>query len=156
MKKFLCIFGSPKVLSDQGRDFSSNLLKRLAKHFRIKQFRTIVFYPQSNGSLECSHYVLGANLKQLVANNSKWDDWPEITMFWYNTSIHEGTKCTPYDLVFCKLAREPSSEPLSQQEKLQTYDNYSINFVTQLHEMQTQARDNLISAKQKNRKYIIK
>ena len=41
VKKFICIFGSPKgVLTHQGRDFLSNLLKRLAKRFRIKQFRS--------------------------------------------------------------------------------------------------------------------
>ena len=44
-------------------------------------------------------------------------------------------------MVFDKLAREPSSEPLSQQEKLQTYDDYLINLVTQLHKMRTQARE---------------
>ena len=70
-------------------------------------------------------------------------------MFSCNTSVHEGTKCTPYELVFGKLAREPSSEPLSQQEKLQTYDDYLINFVTQLHEMRTQPRENLITAKER-------
>ena len=60
VKKFICIFGSPKeVLTDQGRDFLSNLLKRLAKLFRIKQFRTTAFHPQSNGSLVRSHHVLG-------------------------------------------------------------------------------------------------
>ena len=56
-------------------------------------------------------------------------------------------------LVFGKLAREPFSEPLSQQEKLQTYDNYLINFVTQLHAMRKQERENLISAKEKSKLY---
>ena len=88
--------------------------------------------------------MLGEYLKQFVAKNSEWDDWLELAMFLYNTSVHEGTKCTPYELVFVKLAREPSSEPLSRQEKLQTYDDYLINFVTQLHEMRTQARENLL------------
>ena len=42
LKKFICIFGSPKgVLTDQGRDFSSNLLKRLAKKYFIPQLFTI-------------------------------------------------------------------------------------------------------------------
>ena len=78
VKKFICIFGSPKgVLTDQGRDFLSNVLKRLAKRFRINQFRTTAFYPQSNGSLERSHHVLGEYLKQFVARNSEWDDWLE-------------------------------------------------------------------------------
>ena len=59
VKKFICIFGSPRgVLNDQGRDFLSNLLKGLAKRFRIKQFRITPFHPQSNGSLERSHHVL--------------------------------------------------------------------------------------------------
>ena len=49
-------------------------------------------------------------------------------------------------MVFGKLAREPSSEPLSQQEKLQTYDNYLIDFITQ-------ARENLILAKEKSKIY---
>ena len=74
-------------------------------------------------------------------------------MFSYNTSVHEGTKCTPYELVFGKLAREAASKPLSRQEKLQTYDDYLIYFVTQLHEMRTQARENLISAKEKAKLY---
>ena len=56
--------GSPTgVLTDQGRDFLSNLLKRLAKRFRIKQFRTTAFHPQSNGSLERSHHILDEYLK---------------------------------------------------------------------------------------------
>ena len=47
----------------------------------------------------------------------------------------------------------PSSEPLSQNETLQTYDDYLINFVTQLHEMRIQARENLITAKEKSKMY---
>ena len=74
-------------------------------------------------------------------------------MFSYNTSVHEATKCTPYELVFGKLASEPSSEPLSQNEKLQTHDDYLINFVTQMHEMRTQARENLITAKETSKMY---
>ena len=107
-------------------------MERLAKRFRIKQFRTTAFHPQSNGSLERSQHVLGEYLKQFVAKNSEWDDWLELAMFSYNTSVHEGINCTPYELVFGKLAREPSSEPLSQQEKLQTYDDYLIKGVTHL------------------------
>ena len=121
----------------------------------MKQFCTTAFDPQSNGSLERSHHVLGEYLKQFVAENSEWDDWLELAMFSYNTSVHDGTKCTSYELVFGKLAREPSSEPLSQ-EKLQTYDDYLINFVTQLNEMRTQARENLIYAQEKSKIYYDK
>ena len=64
VKKFICIFGSPRaVLTDQG------------KIFRIRQFKTTAFHPQSNGSLERSHHVLAEYLKQFVSKNSEWDDW---------------------------------------------------------------------------------
>ena len=124
----------------------------MAKRLRIKQFGTTAFHPQSFGSLERSHHVSGEYLKQFFAKKSEWYDWLELAMFSYNTSVHEGTKCTPYELVFGKLAREPSSEPLSQ-EKLQTYDDYLINFGTQLHEIRTQPRENLIPAKEKSKIY---
>ena len=59
VKKFICIFGSPKgVLTDQGRYVLSNLFKKLAKRFGIKQFQNTAFHPQYNGSLERSHHVL--------------------------------------------------------------------------------------------------
>ena len=128
----------------------------MAKRFRIKQFLTTASHHQSNGSLERSHHVFVEYLKQFVAKNSEWDDWLDLEMFSYNTSVNEGTKCNLHELVFGKLAHEPSSESLSQQEKLQTYDDYLINFVTQLHEMRTQARKNLISAKEKSKIYCDK
>ena len=50
VKKFICIFGSPKgVLTDQGRDFLSNLLKRLAKRFRIENFVPKLFTLNQTG-----------------------------------------------------------------------------------------------------------
>lgn len=50
-------------------------------------------------------------------------------------SIHEGTKCTSYKLVFSKLVCAPSSKPLSLPDKLKTYDNYLIKLVKELPEM---------------------
>ena len=52
-------------------------------------------------------------MKQFVSKNSEWDDYIELATFPYNTSIHEGTRCAPYELVFGKLARQPSSEQKS-------------------------------------------
>ena len=41
VKKFICIFVSPKgVLTNQGRDFVSNLLKRLAKRSSFREYHS--------------------------------------------------------------------------------------------------------------------
>ena len=53
---FICTFGAPKsILTDRGSNFTSNMMKRFAKKFKIKQFKTTAFYPQANGALERSH-----------------------------------------------------------------------------------------------------
>ena len=44
-----------------------------------------------------SHHVLGEYLKQFVAKNSEWDDWLELAMFSYNTSVHEATRFSLYE-----------------------------------------------------------
>ena len=59
VKRVICIYGTPKaILTDQGQNFLSNLMKQLAKILRIRQFKTTAFHPQSNGSLERWHYSL--------------------------------------------------------------------------------------------------
>jgi len=52
LRKFLIsYFGSPRtILTDQGTNFTSSLMKALARKFRIKQIRTTAFHPQGNGS----------------------------------------------------------------------------------------------------------
>ena len=46
VKKFVCIYGSPKaVFADQGADFLSNLMRKNAKQFRIRQFKTTAYHP---------------------------------------------------------------------------------------------------------------
>ena len=75
VKKFICIYGSPKaVLTVQGADFLSNLMRKMAKRFRIRQFKTTAYHSESNGSLERSHHVLKEYLKQFIENNAEWDD----------------------------------------------------------------------------------
>ena len=54
--EFICIFGAPKaILTDQGSHFVNSLMRNIARKFRIKQYQTTAYRPQSNGSIERSH-----------------------------------------------------------------------------------------------------
>ena len=44
--RFICVMGALKIiLTDQGRNVINELMKKIAKIFRIRKFRTIAFHP---------------------------------------------------------------------------------------------------------------
>lgn len=152
---WICKFGAPKIiLTDQGNNFVSSLMIQVAKRFKISQFKSTAFHLQTNGSIERSHHVLTEYLKQFVSKTS-WDKWLELAMFSYNTSIHEGTKSTPHELVIGTLARLPSENPptLTTDE---TYNDYLEGLQLKLKEVQKIARENLIGAKVRSKTYYDK
>jgi len=131
LEHFICSFGTPKaILTDRGNNFMNNLIKRFTKKFRIKQFKTIAFYLQANGALERSHLVLVEFLKQFINRFTEWDKLVQYAIFSYNTSTHEATGYTPYEFVFGKLARLPSSEITDDTKEPKTYDTYLTQLMT--------------------------
>lgn len=150
--KYIYIYGAPKIIiSDQGRNFISEIFKEFTKIFRIKDYSTTAYHPQSNGSLERSHHVLTEYLKQYVDQNRDWDCWVPSAMFSYNTSVHEGTKFSPFRLVFEKTARIPSQ--FNYEPKDRTYDDYFNELVKKLKSSNDAARSNLIAAKHRSKHY---
>ena len=131
-------------------------MKKVVKIFRIRKFRTTAFHPQSTGSLERLYYALGEYLKQYANSQKQWDRWISLAMYNYNTNVHEATKHIPYELIFGKIDRIPSNEPLAPNDKLSNYNDYFINLVTQFHSIQTNARENVIKAKEKSKKHYDK
>ena len=92
VKRFVCVHEASKsVLIDRRTNFTSTLMRHVAKIFKINQCKTTSFYPQSNGSLEGSHMVLKEYLKQYANKDCEWDKWIELATNSYNTSVHEGT-----------------------------------------------------------------
>lgn len=157
LKHFICIYGTPKiVLTDQGTNFVSKLMKALTKRLNIRRLQTTAFHPQTNGSLERTHIVLTEYLRQFISADSEWDDWVELAMFSYNTSIHESTNRTPYELVFGKAPNIPSSHPLPKGEQLETYDDYLVKLMVRLDDLQNEARRNLEIAKTRSKHYYDK
>ena len=154
IKRFICVFGAPKVvLTDQGKNFLSNLMARIAKRFRIRKIRTTAFHPQANGSLERSHHSLGEFLKQYITEDEEWDEWIDIAMLNYNTCVQESTRLTPYEIIFGRLARLPSNDPLREGDLLPTYKGYVEKLVTRLNGIQKLSYDNLIASKFRSKRY---
>ena len=50
---FISIFGAPKrILMDQGKAFTNEVVRQLCSQFRISQLTTTAYHPQGNGWVE--------------------------------------------------------------------------------------------------------
>jgi len=74
-------------------------------------------------------------------------------MFSYNTSVHEGTKYTPFKLVFWRLPRLPTFHSPLEEDILSTYPQYLTDLFNRLCDIQNKARANLIQAKERSKAY---
>lgn len=99
LTKIMLQFGIPKsILSDQGTEFMSDIIKNLTTLFKTKHIIASPYHPQSNGALERSHLTLKDYLKHYIKQDqADWDDYIEFAMFSYNTAIHKSTNYTPYE-----------------------------------------------------------
>ena len=139
------------ILTDRGGSFVSKLMRELEGLFNVKQLTTSGYRPQTNGSLEKSHIVLTDYIKHYASDYDDWDRLLPFAMFACNTSFHEATIFTPYELLFGRLARTLSSFP--QGEELETYGSYLRDLIIRLSEIQKIAARNLVRAKQRSKEF---
>ena len=100
VEKIICEYGVPeKILTDQGRNFLSEMFKNICKLFRITKLQTTAYHPESNGALERSHKTLVEYLRHYIDNDqSDWGKWLPYAMFTYNTTPHTVIGFTVHEL----------------------------------------------------------
>ena len=150
--KFISYFGAPeKLLSDRGTHFMNKSMEELARLFKIEKIGSTAFHPQSNGAIERMHHVLTEYLKAYIDKSEKWDELLPLCTLAYNTSEHESTGYTPYELLFGQKARLPSS--FKQPENGQTYSEFYEQTVDTLTQMRTLAAMTQVQAKYRSKYY---
>eukprot|EP00253_Pinus_taeda_P012557 PITA_12557 len=94
-------FGYPRELvTDQGSQFTSNLIEYLLAHHKIKHRNSTPYHAQANGQVEVTNRALEGILTKLVSSGRK--DWADclVEATWaYNTTWKTTTNFTPYELV---------------------------------------------------------
>ena len=65
-KGFISIFRAPeRILMDQGKAFTSEVVEQLYSQFGISQSTTTAYNPQGNGQVEHAHQTLGRMIGKL-------------------------------------------------------------------------------------------
>ena len=109
VSKVFTRFGPPEIIhSDQGSNFESNLMKEICSLMGIHKSRTSAYHPQCDGLVERQNRTLQDILASYVSKyKDDWDLWVDLAVYSYNTSVHESTGFSPYELVFGRVARTP-------------------------------------------------
>eukprot|EP00253_Pinus_taeda_P033122 PITA_33122 len=105
-ENIFCKFGYLRELvTDQGSQFTSNLIEDFLAHHKIKHRTSTQYHPQKNGQVEVTNRALEGILTKVVSSSRKdWADHLVEATWTYNTTWKTKTSFTPYELVYGKKA----------------------------------------------------
>ena len=103
---FILHYGFPsKIITDQGRNFESELIENLSQVAGVKKLRTSPYHSQTNGQCECFNGTLLNMLGTLTPEQKKdWKSHVPALVHAYNCTRNAATAFSPYYLLF---GREP-------------------------------------------------
>ena len=106
---FICHYGFPeRFISDQGRNFESDLIRELCKIAGVKKVHTTPYHPQGNGQCERFNSTLCNMLGTLSEEEkSDWKSHLGCMTHAYNCTKHASTTYSPYYLMFGRHPRLP-------------------------------------------------
>ena len=101
--------GIPKeMLTDQGTQFTSGLMKEVSKLLSMKHFTTTPYHPACNGLVERFNGTLKQMLKRMCAENPQdWDRYITALLFAVRDSPQESMGFSPFELLYGRKVRGP-------------------------------------------------
>jgi hypothetical protein len=147
------VFGIPNVLiSDNGRNISSQTLKGLCRELGIIKRNVLPYSPWANGINERFNGTIVNMLAKFLQEGNLahkcWDQYITKAVFAYNTSIHPTTGYSPFFLTHGREARIGSESVLSGKklDDAVTYHQYVSDIVVQMAAAHAQAKDRVFKA----------
>ncbi len=146
--------GIPReVLTDQGTNFMSLLLKRVYQLLGIRAIKTTPYHPQTDGLVERFNQTLKSMLRKFVSKSgSDWDQWLPYLLFAYREVPQASTGFSPFELLYGQQVRGPLDLLKEQWEGPKdgtcSVVQYVIQMRERLEEMTSLAQENIKKAQQ--------
>ena len=157
VKEVISRHGVPeKILTDQGGNFESDLMKKVFEVMGIEKLRTSAYHPQTDGQVERFNRTLKTLLTSFV--NDRHNDWDlhlSMALFAYRNSRHASTGVSPFLAVHGREARMPLDFSLNGQES-STHVMPVAHYVDQvrqvIHRTHQKVSTNMEKAQQRQQK----
>jgi len=120
------------ILTDQGGEFTGEVVECLLKRLGITHLRTSVYHPQTDAKCERAHFSVHNMITKMITD--KHDRWPDLgsVALGYNATLHTSTGYSLHELFYsfapsCPLdaiMSTPASDPASNADEfaLQTFE----------------------------------
>ncbi len=90
-----------EILTNQGTNFTSRLMKQLHQQLGITAVRTSPYHPQTDGLVERFNQTLKSMLRKFVADTGRdWDKWLPFVLFAYREVPQASTGFSPFELLY--------------------------------------------------------
>src|SRR5579884_1270967 len=108
-EEIICRYGCLKELqSDQGTEFTAQVIEELTTRFGIKHKFSSLYHPQTNGIVERFNRTLcGILQKYCIALDEQWDVYIPSALFAYRILRNNTTKHEPFFLTYGRDAQLP-------------------------------------------------
>ena len=122
-----------KIITDQGRNFKSELIENLCQLTGVQKLRTSPYHPQTNGQCEHFNGTLLNMLGTLTPEQKKdWKSHVPALVHAYNCTRNEATWFSPYFLLFGREPRLPVDVEFGLQRGGQKGSPEESNYISQL------------------------
>ena len=150
-----------EILSDQGSQFLSGVMKEVSRLLSMNQLVTTPYHPMCNGLVERFNGTLKMMLKRMCAERPKdWDRYLPALLFAYREVPQESLGFSPFEMLYGRTVRGPmailkevwTKESAEPEVKL-TYQ-YVLELQERLQETCEVAKQELMKAQGKQKKHF--
>ena len=135
--------GIPReILTNQGTNFTAQLLKELYQSIGVRPIRTTPYHPQTDGLVERFNRTLKEMLRRtLVDDERSWDLLLPYTLFAYREVPQASTGFSPFELLYGRDVRGPLDVLQEKWISTRKEDDSILEYVMKVRERMEQARE---------------
>ena len=151
--------GVPKeVLTDQGSNFTSQLLVELYRLLNVRPIHTSPYHPQTDGLVERFNQTLKAMLRKTATDEGKdWDKLLPYLLFAYREVPQASTGFSPFELLYGWQVRGPLDilkESWQEDRKSnESVVSYVLGVQEKLAKLSGLVRENLAAAQKQQKQW---
>ena len=153
--------GVPReVLSDQGKQFTSDLMEDVSRLLSVKQLTTTPYHPSCNGLVERFNGTLKAMLRKCCEEQPKqWNRFIPALLFTYRDTVQDSTGYSPFQLLYGHQVRGPLTilkelwTSNIEDEEVKTTYQYVVDLRQRLEDTCKLAQEELVKNSKKYKTY---